>query len=316
MTLKLGVIMDPISLIHYHKDSTLAMLWEAQKRHYEIYYLEQKNLYLRDGQAYGLASPLSVYRDAHKWFEIAPLQEMALSQLNIILMRKDPPFDEEFLYTTYILDDAERRGVMVVNKPSGLRDANEKIAATLFPGLTPKTIVTQSVDLLHAFWQELGDIVCKPLNTMGGQSVFHLQKNDPNANVIFDLLTQSNTAFIMGQQFIPEITEGDKRIIFIDGEVVPYMLVRVPQAHDWRGNLAVGAKGIVKPLSNSEKKICAKLGAAFKEKGLYFVGIDMIGDYLTEINVTSPTGIQEIEADSNVNISKQLFDCLEKKINI
>nr|WP_148338065.1 glutathione synthase [Aquicella siphonis] len=315
MTIQLGVVMDPISSIHYKKDSTLAMLFEAQERGWNLYYFEQQNLFLRDGAPFGYARQLRVAQDSGNWFELGEASFIPLSDLNIILMRKDPPFNEEYIYSTYILEHAQRRGVLVVNHPQSLRDANEKLFATYFPQCSPPTLVTQSSDLLRAFWKEMGDIVCKPLNTMGGASVFRLRENEVNASVIFETLTRNQTFYIMAQQFIPEIRDGDKRILMIDGEPVPHMLVRVPQGDDWRGNLAVGAKGIVRPLSERDRWICSQVGPVLRDLGLYFVGIDIIGDYLTEINVTSPTGIREIDAGAKTNVSAILMDALVKRLN-
>lgn len=229
----------------------------------------------------------------------------------MILMRKDPPFSEEYIYSTYILEQAERQGVLVMNRPQSLRDANEKLFATHFPEVCPPSVVTQSIATLHAFWQEHQDIVCKPLNVMGGASVFRLREGDVNANVIFETLTRNQTIYIMAQRYIPEISKyGDKRILMIDGEVVPHVLARIPQGNDWRGNLAAGAKGVVQPLSERDRYIAELVAPDLRTRGLYFVGLDVIGDYLTEINVTSPTGIREIDAVANINISAMLMDAV------
>ncbi|EKD71200.1 MAG: hypothetical protein ACD_46C00248G0002 [uncultured bacterium] len=314
MTIRLGVVMDPIQSIHYQKDSTLAMLWEAEKREWEIYYFEQKDLFIRDGIPFGRATQLKVFQDSTKWVEFLNRAEMPLADLTILLMRKDPPFNEEYIYTTYVLEHAERLGVLVANRPQSLRDANEKLFATRFPQCMPKTIVTQSKEKLHAFMQEYQEIVCKPLNSMGGTNVFRVKQNDANTNAIFDLLTQQESLYMMAQQFIPDVVKGDKRILMIDGEPVSYVLARVPSEHDWRGNLAVGAKGVVQALSERDRWICAEVGPTLKSMGLYFVGLDVIGDYLTEINVTSPTCIREIDEGANLNISAMLMDKLKEKI--
>lgn len=316
MTIKLGVVMDPIGSIQYKKDTTLAMLWEAQARGWAIYYFEQKNLFLRDGVPYGDARLLSVSHDPAQWVQVKGNERVALAELDVILMRKDPPFNEEYIYTTYILEYAERFGTLIVNRAQSLRDANEKFFATYFPDVCPPNIVTRSVEHLRAFWEEWGDVVCKPLNTMGGVSVFRLQKGDVNANVIFETLTNKSQFHIMAQKYIPEIKAGDKRILLIDGEPFPHALTRIPQGNDWRGNLAVGAKGVIKPLSERDYFICHELSDEFKKRGLYFVGIDVIGDYLTEINVTSPTGIRELDDGLGTNISAQLFDIIEGKIRL
>ena len=312
--MKLGVIMDPIGSIQYHKDSTFAMLLEAQVRHWKIFYFELQHLFLRDGIAYGDAQRLTVFRDPQKWFALEGKKTIALTELDVILMRKDPPFNDEYIYTTYLLDHAERGGVQVINKPQALRDANEKMFAMYFPQCCPPSLVTQSIEKLHEFFEEHRDIVCKPLHSMGGASVFRLQENDVNANVIFDVLTHNGTLQIMSQRFIPEIIQGDKRILLINGELIPYVLARIPQVGDWRGNLAVGAKGIVQALTERDRWICYQVAPMLRERGLYFVGLDVIGDYLTEINVTSPTGICEIEAQTKLNISGMLFDSLVNAI--
>lgn len=314
MTIKLGVVMDPIASINYQKDSTLAMLWEAQDRNWEIYYLQPGDLFLRDGVPYGNVQRLQVFRDANKWFALKEPHTIPLANLNVILMRKDPPFNESYIYTTHLLEHVEHLGVLVVNRPQALRDFNEKLFATYFPQCSPPALVTSSKVKLHEFWRELGDIVVKPLDSMGGNSVFRLRSGDVNANVIFENLTQNESVYIMAQQFLPEIAQGDKRILLIDGEPIPHVLARVPQGNEWRGNLAVGAKGVVQPLSERDQWICQQVGPVLKAKGLYFVGIDVIGDYLTEINITSPTGIKEIDAGANTNISAKFLQLIENKL--
>lgn len=316
MTVRIGVVMDPIADIAYKKDSTLAMLVEAQSRGWEIYYFEQKDLYLRDSIPYGSAKRLHVELNPKSWFSFQEEKPMLLSDLNAILMRKDPPFNEEYIYSTYILEHAEKLGVLVVNKPQSLRDANEKLFTTLFPQCTPPTLVTQSKKALHDFWLEHSDIVCKPLNVMGGTSVFRLRKDDVNANTVFDVLTKGGTTYIMSQRYIPEITDGDKRILLIDGKPISHVLARVPQRGDWRGNLAVGAVGEVRSLTERDQWICQQVGPALREIGLYFVGLDVIGDYLTEINVTSPTCIREIDAGAGINVSAILMDSIESRLGI
>ncbi|MBX3709938.1 MAG: glutathione synthase [Gammaproteobacteria bacterium] len=314
MTIKLGIVMDPIQDIHYEKDSTLAMLWEAQERGWEIYYIEQKNLFLRDGVPYADTRRLQVFRDPTCWFECLNQQCIPLAECQVILMRKDPPFNEEYIYTTHLLEHVERLGTLVVNRPQALRDYNEKLFATYFPQCSPPALVTSSISKLRAFWQEHRDIVCKPLNSMGGASVFRIQENEVNANVIFETLTQNESCYIMAQRFISAIKEGDKRILIIDGEPVPHVLVRVPQKNDWRGNLAAGAKGMVQSLSEHDRWICSQVAPTLRAQGLYFVGLDIIGDYLTEINITSPTGIREIDAGSHVNVSALLMDVIAQRV--
>ncbi len=309
-TPQLGVLMDPIQLIHYQKDSTLAMLWEAKARGFKLYYFEQIDLFLRDAIPFARMRELDVFQNEQQWFKWGKEEIKPLAELNIILMRKDPPFNEEYIYTTYLLEHAERQGVLVVNRPQALRDANEKLFTTYFPECTAPLVVTQSKKRLHEFLQAQQEIVCKPLNAMGGSSVFYLTVNDRNANVIFETLTQQETGYIVAQKYIPEIKYGDKRILLINGEPIPYALARIPNEHDWRGNLAAGAKGKVQPLTERDYFICREVGPVLRERGLYFVGIDVIGDYLTEINVTSPTCIQEIDRGANLNIAGVLFDCL------
>lgn len=313
MTMKLGVVMDAIASIHVEKDSTLAMLLEAQARGWQIYYFEQRDLLVQEGIAYGDAALLRVSHDASNWYALQEKQRMPLAELDVILMRKDPPFNKQYIYTTYILELAEQCGVMVVNRPQALRDCNEKFYGTHFPQCAPPTLVAQTKEQLMAFWREHNDIVCKPLSGMGGAQVFRLREGDANATAIFDLLTQNEQVYVMAQTFIPDIAKGDKRILLINGEPVPYALARVPQGKDWRGNLALGAKGVVQPLSERDRYICAQVGPDCVKRGLYFVGLDVIGDYLTEINVTSPTGIRQIDAGAKINISAMLMDFIESK---
>lgn len=310
MTMRLGVVMDPIASIHYHKDTTLALLVEAEQRGWTLYYFEPADLWLQDGEVHGRARLLTVAYNEQQWFAFQGEEYIPLSQLDILLMRKDPPFNEEYIHTTYLLDYAAEAGVSVINHPQALRDCNEKLFATWFSSFMAPTVVTQSIDILRLFWEAHGDIVCKPLNNMGGASVFRLQPEDPNAHVVFETLTRQGTYFAMAQQFIPAIQQGDKRILMIDGEPYPYALARVPQAGDWRGNLAVGAKGVAQPLTTRDQEICAAVGPELRRRGLYFVGLDVIGDYLTEINVTSPTCVRELDAALNTRISAHVLDVI------
>lgn len=312
MTIKLGVVMDPIESIHIKKDSTFAMLLEAQKRAYEIHYFEQKDLFLQDGVPFGNSKILTVKHDAHQWHTWHEEKCLPLSDLKVILMRKDPPADQEYFYTTYLLEQAERLGVLVVNRPQGLRDANEKLFATHFPQCCPPHLVTRSMAQLKLFRETHQDIVCKPLNGMRGESIFRISKNDSNANVIFETLTHLGRRSVMIQAYIPEIAKGDKRIIMIDGEPVLHALARIPQGDDWRGNLAAGAVGKAQVLSERDRWICSEVGPTLRKHGLYFVGLDVIGDYLTEVNVTSPTGIRELDEQIGSNIAGQFFDMIEK----
>lgn len=306
--MKLGVIMDPIQTIKPQHDSTFAMLLEASARGWPIFYFEARHLFLRDGKAFGEAQHLKVFDDAHHWFSLQSGTAIALDELDIILMRKDPPFNEEYLYLTQLLD---RTKALVVNNPQALRDANEKLAITTFPACCAPTLVSSKIALLKDFWQEQGDIVCKPMHAMGGLSIFHLRSQDPNAAVVFEILTQQETCHVMAQRFIPEIKAGDKRILLIAGEPVPFALARIPQTGEWRGNMAVGAKPVAQPLTARDQWICQQLAPYLRDKGIYFAGIDVIGDYLTEINITSPTCIRELDAQCDLNISAQLLDYLE-----
>ncbi len=312
MKRQLGVVMDAMPSLHYEKDSTLAMLWEATRRGYELFYFEVHDLYLRDGEAYGHARLLQVFQDKTKWYAFQGEKDILLTDLAVIMMRKDPPFNMAYLYALQLLAHAERRGTRVINRTAALRDYNEKLFATYFPTCTPPTLVTDSIAKLQAFLHEHGDIVCKPLDSMGGASVFRVREADKNAQVIFEVLTQQQTIYIMAQYYIPEIVHGDKRILMINGEPYPHALARLPKADDWRGNLAAGAIGKAQPLTERDHFICATVGPMLKEQGIYFAGLDVIGDYLTEINITSPTCIRELDTALHTNISALLFDAIEK----
>ena len=312
---KLGIVMDPISAIDPKKDSSLAMLIEAAKRDYEIYYMEQKDLKLIDGCATAQATIIEIFDDQKKWYKSKSNVSIDLKELNIILMRKDPPFDMEYIYTTYVLDKAEEDGVLVVNKPQSLRDMNEKVYTAWFPECTPSTLISRSMAEIKLFLGQHKKIVVKPLDGMGGKSIFVVDENDGNANVIIETLTNYGKCSAMAQVFIPEIEDGDKRILLIDGKPVAYALARIPSKDDNRGNLVMGAVGEGRDLTERDKLICSKISETLKKKGILFCGIDVIGDYLTEINSTSPTGIRELDSIYNLNIASDLFDMLEKKIN-
>lgn len=314
MTIKIGVIMDPIDQITYKKDSTLAMLWEAQRRGWSVHYMEQGDLFVNDGKPYAECQLLKTFENPEHWFELGEDQVMPLAELDVILMRKDPPFDLNFIYTTYILEKAEREGVLIVNNPQSLRDCNEKMFATQFPQCCTPTMVSSQRDLLVDFLQQHKDVIYKPLDGMGGSSIFHVKLGDKNTNVIIETLTQMGNRPIMAQRYIPEITAGDKRIILVDGEPIPYCLARIPMAGESRGNLAAGGTGEARPLSDRDRWICEQVAPTLKEKGLLFVGIDVIGDFLTEINVTSPTCIREIDAAYDTNIAGVLMDAIETKL--
>jgi len=307
MTLKLGVVMDPIATITIKKDTTFAMLLAAQARGWLLHYFEQADLYLRDGQAFGRARSLQVQDDARHWFEFTGECELPLADLDVILMRKDPPVDMQFVHTTYLLERAEAAGVQVVNRPQSLRDANEKLFTAWFPQCCPPTLVSRDDRRLRAFLGEQGDIIVKPLDGMGGMSVFRLRGDDPNISVILETLTENNGRFIMAQRYIPEVSAGDKRILLIDGEPVPYALARLPAPGETRANLAAGGRGVGVKLSERDHWICAQVGPKLREMGLLFVGLDVIGDYLTEINVTSPTCVRELDAQYSLDIAGDLM---------
>ncbi len=306
--------MDPIESITPYKDSSLAMLLEAQRRDAEIHYFQQGDLKLLDGKAIGRSRRLNVRDDNEDWYEFGAVDSIDLGDLDVILMRKDPPFDMEYVYTTYILDRAEAAGALVVNRPQALRDINEKAYTAWFPECTPLTLITRSMDEMRAFLAENGRIVVKPLDGMGGKSIFVVQHGDKNANVIFETLTDFGQRYAMAQIHIPEISLGDKRILLIDGEAVPFALARIPPADDNRGNLVVGAKGVGQELSDVDRTICERVGPVLKEHGVIFAGIDVIGDYMTEVNVTSPTGIRELDTQFDLNIAGQLFDAIESEL--
>ena len=311
--LKIGIVMDPIESITPYKDSSFAMLLEAQRRDAEIHYFHQADLKLLSGVAIGQSQRLSVADDNSKWFEFGPSEALELGQLDVILMRKDPPFDMEYVYTTYILDRAREAGALVVNHPQALRDMNEKAYTAWFPDCTPVTLITRSMDDMKSFLREQGRIVIKPLDGMGGRSIFVVQKGDNNANVIIETLTDYGRQFAMAQLYVPEISQGDKRILLINGEAVPYSLARIPSDDDNRGNLVLGATGVGQKLSDADWAICEQVGPVLRDNGVLFAGIDVIGDYLTEINVTSPTGIRELDQQFDLNIAQQIFDALESE---
>jgi glutathione synthase len=312
--IRLGIIMDPIESITPKKDSSFAMLLEAQLRGFELHYLQQSDLKLIAGEAIGRSRLLQVRDDYDDWFATGDEQEISLGELDVILMRKDPPFDMEYIYTTYILDRAEAAGALVVNRPQALRDMNEKAYTAWFPDCSPRTLITRSMAEMKQFVAEHKKVVVKPLDGMGGKSIFVIKQGDNNANVIIETLTDYGSQFAMAQVFIPEISQGDKRILLVDGEAIPYSLARIPPADDNRGNLVMGAIGEGRELSERDLWICSRVGPVLKEKGVIFCGIDVIGDYMTEINSTSPTGIRELDTIFNLNIAGTLFDAVEKKL--
>jgi glutathione synthase len=306
--------MDPVGSITPYKDSSFAMLLEAGRRNAEIHYFEQKDLSLVSGTALGQSTLLQVRDDNDDWYELGAREEVELGQLDAILMRKDPPFDMEYVYTTYILDRARLGGALIVNEPQALRDMNEKAYTAWFPEITPTTLITRSMEEMKAFLSEHGHIVAKPLDGMGGRSIFVVERGDKNANVVFETLTDYGKHFAMAQVYIPDIQAGDKRILLIDGEPVPYALARIPSDEDNRGNIVAGATAIGQPMSGRDAEICDIVGPLLRDAGVIFAGIDVIGDYLTEVNVTSPTGIRELDAQFDLNIAGLMFDAIERKL--
>jgi glutathione synthase len=306
--------MDPIDKINIDKDTSFAMLLEAQSRSWQLHYMELGNLYLRDGRTYARTRTLNVTRDKQQWFEFISEQEIALDQLDVILMRKDPPVDQEYIYATHLLENAEHHGAYVVNKPQSLRDANEKLYTSWFPQCCTDTLVTRRGQLIREFLVEHQEIILKPLDGMGGSSIFHCRLNDPNLSVILETITQHNQRFVMAQRYLPAIKDGDKRILVINGEPVPYALARIPASGETRGNLAAGGRAVGQPLTEHDRSIAEQVGPTLKAKGLVFVGLDIIGEHLTEINVTSPTCVQELDRQFDINISAILMDHIENHL--
>lgn len=314
MSIRLGIVMDPIAQINFKKDSSLAMLLAAQARGWSLFYMEQRDLYQSAGQARARMAALTVFNDPQRWFELKEEKDAPLADLDVILMRKDPPFDNEFVYSTYLLEQAERDGVLVVNRPQSLRDCNEKLFATQFPHCMPPTLVSRRVDILREFAEAQRDIILKPLDGMGGSSIFRHRAGDPNLSVILETLTAHGTQQIMAQGYLPAIKDGDKRILMIDGEPVPYCLARIPAQGETRGNLAAGGRGEARPLTERDRWIAAEIGPTLREKGLLFVGLDVIGEHLTEINMTSPTCIREIDKAFDTRIGERLMDAIEAQL--
>ena len=305
--------MDPLESIKPYKDTTLALMLAAQSRGWTLLYMELGDLWLRDGAAYGRARPVKVFDDPQHWFDLNEPQILPLGDLDAILMRKDPPFDLEYIAATYILERAEEAGALVVNKPRALRDANEKAFLSWFPQCAPPTLITRDMDELRAFQREHQDIVVKPLDGMGGASVFRVIPGDVNASVIYETLTHRGTRYAMAQRYLPDIEDGDKRILMIDGTPVPHCLARIPAEGELRGNLAAGGHGETRALTERDRWIAAQVGPELKARGLLFVGLDVIGDHLTEINVTSPTCLREISRDSGMDIAGQVIAAVEEK---
>lgn len=316
MPLKLAVVMDPIASIKVSKDSTFAMLLEAQRRAWEIDYLELNDLSAINGRSMGRARRLQVNDNSSDWFSLGDARDFPLDAFDVILMRKDPPFDMEYIYATYLLDQPQQQGTLVINHPQALRDANEKLAATWFPELCPPVLISREAEQLNTFIAEHQDVILKPLDGMGGASIFRVHQDDPNRSVIIETLTAHASRYTMAQRFIPEITAGDKRILVVDGEAVPYALARIPAKGETRGNLAAGGRGEGVPLSARDLEIVQRVAPMLRERGILFAGLDVIGDYLTEINVTSPTCIRELDQIYDLNIAGMLANAIEQKLAV
>ena len=314
MTLKLGIIMDPIEHIKTAKDSSFAMMLAAQRRGWALHYMNQHHLYADGDSTRALTRTLKVTDDPQNWFIVNNEQDIALSELDAVLMRKDPPFDIEYITTTWLLDSAARAGTLVVNTPSSLRDANEKLFITHFPQCCVAMLVSSDPARIRDFVAQHKDVILKPLDSMGGHSIFRVQPDNQNLSVILELMTVGGHKTIMAQRYIPEITEGDKRILLIDGEPVPYALARVPAAGETRGNLVAGASGVGVALTERDRWICSQVSPVLREMGILFAGLDVIGDYLTEINITSPTCIRELDSQFNLDIGGQLMECIESRL--
>ncbi len=313
--IRLVVVMDPISSIKPAKDTTLAMLLAAQKRGWELLYAEQKDLWLQDGVAFGRLRPVTVRDDSKSWFDLGEAKIAKLGEFDAVLMRKDPPFDMEYIYTTYILDRAEEQGALIVNRPQGLRDMNEKVFTAWFPQCCAPTLITRDMPDMHAFLREQLRIVCKPLHGMGGRSIFVVERGDKNANVIFETLTEYGTRFAIVQKYIPDIVStGDTRILVIDGEPAPYALARIPTESDNRGNLAAGARGEGRELNERDRWLVNQIGPTLRKHGMLFVGLDVIGGFVTEINVTSPTGVRELDKQFGTEIAGVLMEAIERRL--
>jgi len=309
-----AVVMDPIEDIHTEKDTSFALMLEAQRRGYRVLYVQPGSLAIRDGRAIAAMSELRLKDDKYQYFTKSDWQTSSFAEVQVVLMRKDPPVTDQFIHDTQILSIVENEGVLVVNRPQGLRDLNEKLAALLFPQCCSPTLVSRSMGDLKAFIREHGDVVAKPLDGMGGKSIFRIRQGDSNLNVILETLT-ADGSLTMLQRYLPEIRDGDKRIILVDGEPVPYALARIPQGDEFRGNLAAGGKGEGRPLSERDIWIAGQLGPWLREHGMLFVGLDVIGDYLTEVNVTSPTCVRELDKQFGLNIAGLLFDAIEARLD-
>jgi glutathione synthase len=310
----IGVIMDPIEEINLDKDSTWAMILAAQKQGWQVRYMQQSDLFTDNGRVYAESRVVTLLPGEDPWLQLADPVLHELSDCDAILMRKDPPFDIEYIYTTYMLEIAEQQGALIVNKPQSLRDFNEKYFTTWFPQCTPQTMVTRSPERVRQFIREHDDCILKPLDGMGGASIFRVTGNDPNTSVIIETLSENGSRTVMAQRFVPEIINGDKRILIVDGIAVPYALARIPLAGETRGNLAAGGTGKGVELSKRDRWISEQVGPVLKARGVLFAGLDVIGDYLTEINVTSPTCIRELDKQFELDIAGDLMDAIASRL--
>ena len=308
------MVMDPIDRINIAKDTSFGLLLEAERRGWSIFYCQQHDLYLEQGEVRARCQSIQVFNNPNKWFEAQEAEQKSLHQFSAVFMRKDPPFDMNYIYSTYLLELAETQGTLVVNNPRSLRDCNEKLFTAWFPQLTPPTLVSCNKQLLKRFVSEHHDVILKPLDGMGGASIFRIKDGDPNTSVIIETLTGGGSHLAMAQRFIPEISAGDKRILVVNGQVIPYVLARIPPQGETRGNLAAGGSGVPMPISSKEQAIAESIAPELVKRGLYFVGLDVIGDYVTEINVTSPTCMRELDKEYNINIAAILFDGLEHQL--
>lgn len=313
MNLQVAVVMDPIGAIKIAKDTSFAMLLEAQRRGHALHYILPGGLATDGGRAIARMAPLAVTDDPAGWFRLGEAGTRPLADMDVVLMRTDPPVDGDYLHDSLILSMAQAEGVLVVNDPQGLRDLNEKLAALLFPQCCPPTLVSRDAAALRAFVAEHARCVLKPLDGMGGRSIFQVRDGDPNLNVILETLTEGGRHLALCQRYVPEIVDGDKRILLVDGEPVPYCLARIPQGNEFRGNLAAGGRGEGRPLTDRDRWIAAQVGPELKRRGMIFVGLDVIGDYLTEVNVTSPTCVRELDQQFGLNIAGTLFDAIEAR---
>lgn len=309
-----GVIMDPISSINIKKDSTFAMMLEAQRRGLFLFHILQSDLFADDGVVYARMNPVTIKDDPKAWYEFGEAVVKPLHELPVILMRKDPPFDMEYIYSTYLLELVQRRGSLVINRPDSIRAANEKLFTAWFPEFSPPTRVTRDMGRIREFLEQERHIVVKPLDGMGGSMIFQVRQDDPNRNVILETITAYGKRTVMAQRFLPEFKQGDKRILLIDGEPFPHALARIPAEGEGRANLAAGGTGVGVDLTEREFAICASIGPVLREMGLVFVGLDVIGDYVTEINVTSPTCIRELDHIYSANIASLLFDAIDHRL--